>query len=447
MATPIYKTYFKDKKITIMGLGLLGRGINVAKFLAENGAILTVTDLKTADQLALSLKQLAKFSNIKYTLGEHKLEDFQKADLVIKAAGVPLDSIYITEAEKNNIPVEMDASLFAKLAPEGVTIVGITGTRGKSTTTHLIYAILQAAKKRAFLGGNVRGLATLPLLKKVKAGDVAVMELDSWQSQGFGDNHFSPPITVFTTFMHDHQNYYKNDMNQYFTDKANLYLFQKPGDILIVGSQAAPLIKKDPKRLGKLISPKLTEVKSWKLKMPGEHNLYNAALAREVGLVLGVPEKVIKKAVTGFPGLDGRLQLVREVKGIKYYNDTTATSPDGLFAALTAFPKAKGRIILLGGGNDANLDLSHYIKKVTPVVKKLILFKGTATEKILLQLPKKSKFEVVVVDSMVKAMIEAKAVSKKGDIVLLSPGAKSFGVFQNEYDRGDQFVKLVKKLK
>src|SRR3990167_8930853 len=170
-----YKDFFKGKKITLMGLGILGRGVNVAKFLAECGVELTITDLKAEDQLAPSLKKLSKFPKIKYVLGRHDLADFSGKDMVIKTAGAPLDSPYIAEAIKNNIPIEMDASLFAKmtaLSTSNVDMIGITGTRGKSTVTHLIYAILNEAfkktKRKVYLGGNVKGLATLPLLKKVK---------------------------------------------------------------------------------------------------------------------------------------------------------------------------------------------------------------------------------------------------------------------------------------
>jgi UDP-N-acetylmuramoylalanine--D-glutamate ligase len=182
-----YRKFFKGKKVTVMGLGLLGRGVGDAVFLAEAGAKLTITDLKPSTMLRPSLKKLRKYNKpakgragIKYVLGKHKLEDFRNEDMILKAAGVPLDSIYIKEAKKHKIPIEMDVSLFAKLAPE-VTVVGVTGTRGKSMTTALIYEILSsfakatagqgkpinkfwANKPSVFLGGNVRGVATLPLL-------------------------------------------------------------------------------------------------------------------------------------------------------------------------------------------------------------------------------------------------------------------------------------------
>ena len=236
------KEIFRNKKILIMGLGILGRGMNVARFLAESGAKLTITDLKTKEALAASLKKLKKFKNVKYVLGRHNLADFKNADMVIKAAGVPLDSVYIAEARKNNISVEMDASLFAKLA-KGITIIGVTGTRGKSTVTHLIYEILKNAGKKVFLGGNIKGIANLPLLKKIKPGDIVVMELDSWQLQGFGEAKISPHIAVFTTFLADHLDYYNGDMEKYFVDKANIYRFQNKNDWLIARPAVAKLIK------------------------------------------------------------------------------------------------------------------------------------------------------------------------------------------------------------
>ena len=138
-----WQNFFKGKKVTQMGLGLLGRGVGDADFLARYGAEVLVTDLKSEKELALSLKKLRKYSQIKFVLGGHKLEDFRNKDFILKAAGVPLNSHYIAEARKNKIPIEMDASLFFKLMPKGVTFIGITGTRGKTTTAYLIYEIIK----------------------------------------------------------------------------------------------------------------------------------------------------------------------------------------------------------------------------------------------------------------------------------------------------------------
>lgn len=434
-----YRAYFKGKKVTVMGLGLLGRGIGVIKFLADCGADILVTDLKTSEKLAPALKQLSKYKNITYVLGEHRLRDFKNKDLIIRAPNAPLNSPYLAEAKKNKIEIEQDASLFCKLAPSGVKIVGITGTRGKSTVTHLLYEILKDGKQKVYLGGNIRGLATLPLLKKVKAGDIVVLELDSWQLQSFGDNKISPQLALFTTFMVDHLNYYAGDMKRYLADKVNLFSSQTKDDILILGSQ----IKEKVKANGKVIKPKAKLTVGWRLKMPGVHNEYNAMLAVAAARELGVKDQVIKKVLANFTGLPGRLELIK--KG--YYNDTTATTPDAVMAAVHALKQYQGKIILIGGGTDKELDYTRYAQIVPKYLKGLILFKGTATDKILAALPKKLKFLVIVVDNMKEAFRQAQDLATRGDVVLLSPGAASFGIFKNEFDRGDQFNKLVKKFK
>ena len=445
-----HKTFFKGKKITMLGLGLLGRGVNVAKFLAEHGAEITITDLKSKEALEPSLKQLKKFKNIRYVLGKHELSDFKNCDMVIKSAGVPLDSPFIAEAKKNKIPVEMDASLFSRFTP--ATIVGVTGTRGKSTVTHLLEHILtRAYPKHVFVGGNVRGMATLPLLKKAKIGDIVILELDSWQLQGFGDAKLSPHVSVFTNFLPDHLNYYKGDMSKYFDDKANIFKYQKDDEVLIVGEQASKEIKSRFKGKIKsevLIAKKNIVPKNWKIKIPGEHNRANIACAILACQELDVPKDAIKKGVESFLGVPGRLELVRTVGGVKYYNDTTATTPDGNRVALLALSdKKKRNIILIAGGADKNLDYSEMAKLVHKTAKGLVLIEGAATEKLLSLIPKNTSYPVCIVDNMKEAVDTARDFARKGDTVLLSPGAASFGVFKNEFDRGDQFVKLVRKLK
>ena len=227
-----YRRAFKNKRITLLGLGLLGRGVGDAEFLAKCGAQVIVTDKKTETELAASVAKLKKYPNVTFRLGGHRKEDFEDCDMVLKAAGVPLDSPEIAAARAAGVPVTMSTALFAKYAiAAGAKIVGVTGTRGKTTVAHMIHHSLisafakASADRRAFLGGNVRGISTLSMLPDVRKGDVAVLELDSWQLQGFGDLKISPNISVFTNLMPDHQNYYK-DMDEYFTDKANIFRHQ-----------------------------------------------------------------------------------------------------------------------------------------------------------------------------------------------------------------------------
>jgi UDP-N-acetylmuramoylalanine--D-glutamate ligase len=448
-----YKTYFKNKKITIMGLGLLGRGLGYTKFLAECGAKLTVTDLKTKAELASSLKALSKYKNITFVLGKHRLEDFRNKDMVIKAAGVPLDSPHIQEAKKNKIPVEMDASFFATLAPE-VTVIGVTGTRGKTMTTTLIYEILKKneklLKQKVYIGGNIRGGATLPLLGKAKKGDIVVLELDSWQLQGFGDAKLSPQISVFTSFMPDHMNYYKDDLRKYFADKTAIFKYQKKGDTLVIRPEVKKLIPKGIK--SELIIAKAKDVEKYDFVTPGVHQRENLACAVQVAKLFKIPDVNIKKAVKNFKGVEGRLQYVKTVAGVKIYNDNNATTPEATVAGLEALSDKKkparlshsgGNIILIAGGADKGLNLEPLMKAVNMYCKDVVLLDGTGTQKLITKL----KAPYKVVSTLREAAELASGLAKRGDIVLFSPAFASFGMFTNEYDRNDQFMKLVRKLK
>jgi UDP-N-acetylmuramoylalanine--D-glutamate ligase len=434
--------YFRDKKITVMGLGLLGRGVGDAKFLAQCGAELIVTDLKSKEELADSVAQLEAFKNIMFVLGKHREEDFRNRDFILKAAGVPSDSPYIAEAKRNGIPVRMSADLFAEIAK--ISIVGITGTRGKSTVTHMIHAILKEAGKLVILGGNVRGVSTLSLLPEITSEHTAVLELDSWQCQGWGEAHMSPHIAVFTTFYPDHLNYYHDNLDTYLSDKAQIFLNQTEKDILILGKQCAPIIIEkyaDVIRSHTRVADELKLPDTWALAIPGMHNRYDAALALEAARSLGINDDISRKALESFKGVPGRLELVREVKGIKIYNDTTATTPEATTAALEALdPLRKQNIILIMGGADKGLEMTM---KLMPAIeahaKKVFYLAGTGTDKI------KGENDVVYT-SLKDAVDAAYAAAEKGDSLLLSPAFASFGMFKNEFDRGDQFNAIVEKL-
>lgn len=372
-----------------MGLGLLGRGLADVAFLAECGADLIVTDLKSAEDLAPTLKKLKRFKKIKYVLGEHRLEDFRNRDMILKSAGVPLDSPFIAEAIAQNIPVEMDESLFAKLAPD-VKLIGVTGTRGKTTTTMLIYEMLLSAKKklkwknRIFLGGNIRGVATLPFLKKVKAGDIMVLELSSWQLQGFGDAKISPHISVFTNFMDDHLNYYKNDRQAYWDDKAKIFSSQTGNDYLVAPREMLKNIQTKYLGLKSHFMVPISIPDSWKLKIKGEHNRKNAEMVFAVGEILNIDEKIIRETFEKFSGVEGRQELVAEIGGISIYNDTTSTTPDSLVVALQSLGGDKD-IVLIMGGADKNLDMQPVLDIIPKFTTTVVLLSGegtTGSEKI-----------------------------------------------------------------
>ena len=446
MMTPIPESivaHFKGKKITLMGLGLLGRGVGDAEFLAACGAELIVTDLKTAAELAPSIEQLRDFSNIIYRLGEHRLEDFENRDLIVRAPNTPLDSPFIARARERGTPVEMDASLFAKLSP--ATIVGITGTRGKSTVTHLIYEMARAAGKDPLLGGNERGVATLPFLTKTSKESIVILELDSWQLQGFEDARISPHVSVWTNFLPDHMNYYKGDMDRYFQDKAAIARFQKPEDYFITTQE---IKEKIASRFGVPQGMCTTDAAlpdDWDIALLGEHNRKNAAFARAAARFMGIADDIIKETVKTFSGLPGRLELLGEKNGIAFYDDGNSTTPEATIVALKALAPLGRPIILIAGGSDKELDFSKLVPEIEKNVKKLVLFNGKATDKIKALLS--ANFPCTIASSMDEAFATAIASATQGDTVLLSPGATSFGIFKNEYDRGDQFKAAFKALK
>lgn len=461
--------FFKNKKITVLGLGLHGGGVGIVKFLTNHGARVVVTDLKNKEQLATSLKKIEGLKNVEYALGQHRNEDFVKTDMVIKNPSVPWDSPHIKLALENKIPVEMDSSLFFKFCKN--PIIGVTGTKGKTTTASLIYEILKQGGKNPVKVGSGQ-VSVLDKLDELKKDSTVVFELSSWRLSALKKEKLSPHIAVITNIFRDHQNYYKS-MEDYIADKKNIFLFQKPGDFLIANDESEkikemyPEIKSQIMKFSPVFSgedksvfvqddaifvndgidvKKVIEVEN--IKIPGRHNLLNVMAAVGATYVFGVKVEDIRKAVAGFLGIPHRLEFVTNFKGVKYYNDTAATIPDAAIQSLDCFNEP---IVLIAGGSDKKLEFSSFGKEIAKKAKKVILLQGTATEKLLSEIKKTDNEnnlgEILVADSMEKAVELASQISKEGDVVLLSPGAASFGLFLNEFDRGDKFREAVKKLK
>jgi len=462
---------FKNKKITVMGLGLYkeGSGISATRFLLSRGAKVTVTDLKTKAELIDQIKRLGKLANqVRFVLGKHRESDFKNVDMIIKNPAIPRKSKYLEIARANNIPIETDISLFFKLVNRR-QIIGITGTRGKSTVTTLIYEILKQAKDNVIIGGNITK-SPLVQLNKMKKNGLAILELSSWLLESLEDAKLSPRIAVFTNIYPDHLNTYK-DIDDYAAAKENIFKWQINQDYVVLN-----LDNEFTKKMGSRVPSKrfwfsLKEFKNENgcflknkniyfrnngheekvlsvadIKMPGSHNIANVLAAVCVCKLYGLRSENIKKVVSVFYGVPNRLELLREIKDVKYYNDTTSTMPEASLVALQALKSSKKNIILIAGGADKGLDFTELVKEIEKTVKSLVLFKGTGTDRIL-KLLKTKKIDCAVANSMSEAIGLAKSFSKTGDIILLSPACASFGMFKNEFDRGDQFRSLVDKLK
>lgn len=436
------KTFF-GKKVLIMGLGRLGGGENVTRFFAEEGAQVTVTDLKSEEELSETLLRLKDLPVI-FILGGHRKEDFRNQDLVIRNPDVPKDSEFLNIARANKIPVEMDESLFLKLCP--LPAIGVTGTRGKTTTTILIGEMLKAAGYNTLIGGNLPGVATLSLLRQITPKTKLVLELSSWQLQGLDEDKISPHIAVITNIYPDHLNRYQN-FNDYIEDKKLIFKYQTEKDFLVLNRESEISRSFAFQSRSQVIWFKGEDwPKNWSLKIPGEHNLENAACAYTVGKILAIDEGIIKKAVTSFKGVPHRLEVIRKLKGVRYVNDSTSTMPEAGIAALRSFGKAP--IILIAGGNSKNLDLSEFTEEISKKAKAIVLLEGTATNNLESEIMGyKSRDKILGrFNNLKEAVLEAKAVAEKGDVILLSPGCTSFGMFKNEFDRGEQFKKIVLSL-
>lgn len=438
MRKELYDEFFKGKKVTVLGLGLLGRGVGDTQFLARHGAEILVTDKKGEQELANSLALLKEYPSITYHIGGHILEDFEGKDFILKAAGVPYDSEYILHAEREGIPVYMSAALVVELIKkhlENVTVVGITGTRGKSTTTELIAYILEQAGKRVHRGGNIRGVANLPLLEKIEEGDILVLELDSWQLQGFGDLKISPDIAVFTSFLDDHLNYYKGDKELYFEDKAKIFTHQS-SPCLIASSQAAEEIKK--RYLDQMMI--VPEVGIYHANIIGVHNDIAISLAVGAAVKVGIPKEEAVRHAESFKAVHGRLEKLGEFRGVTVYNDNNATTPDAVVAGIEAINKTHhAKPILIMGGADKNLDITALEHAVATQTKAYVLLAGTGTD--TLSLPKDHLHE-----RLEDCIQDAFTLAEPGDSILFSPGFASFSkYFNNEYERNDLFVQELQK--
>jgi UDP-N-acetylmuramoylalanine--D-glutamate ligase len=434
---------FADKKITVMGLGLLGRGLGDTLFLVRCGARVTVTDLKTAEQLAPSVKRLEGLP-VTLRLGKHDPTDFIDADMILRNADVPRSSPYLTMAEERGIPVEMDESLFCKHFRGRV--VGITGTRGKTTTTTLVHRILSATHQRAFLAGNIMGCATLPLLEQAGENDTVVLELSSWQLQGFHDARMSPDASVFTNIYPDHLNRY-NGMDDYIADKKAIFLYQKPGSFCVFNGEQPESIRLAEEAVAEKVFFRPEHIPAdWKTPLPGTHNRENVAAALCVTRKLGIPEEVIRAAVESFQGVEHRLQLVTKKRGVEFINDSTSTTPVAGCAALNALEGR--RIFLIAGGSDKRLDLTPFAEAAASRAHRIALLQGTATDTLreaIIHAGGASKIAGTF-DDLRAAVLALFEETRPEDVLLLSPACASFGMFQNEFHRGDCFISVVREI-
>ena len=336
---------FSHQPVTVMGLGHFGGGVGAARWLAEQEAEVTVTDLATAEQLARPLAELVDMTLAAVHLGGHCEEDFASATLVVVNPAVRLDNPFLQIAARNGARLTTEIELFIEACP--APIIAVTGSNGKSTTAAMIAAVLRADGRLVYLGGNIGG-SLLMDLPQIKSDDWVVLELSSFQLAHLGNSITMPHVAVITNFSPNHLNWHDTLAN-YRTAKQRLLSGQSSRDIAVLDNSLLETNDWSDCVTGRLLRPA-----DWAdlpaLHTPGEHNLRNAALAAAAARAAGCSQETIARGLGSFQTLPGRLQLVATVEHKHYYNDTTATTPESTIAAVQARSTAAARSIRNGSG-------------------------------------------------------------------------------------------------
>ena len=427
---------YRNKRVTVAGLGRFGGNIAAARWLVEQGARVIVTDRSPAEKLTDSIKQLEELP-IEWRLGEHRNEDFTSADCIVASPAIPPTNPYLAAARLAGVPIVTEIMLFIERCP--ATIIGVTGTKGKSTTTALLGQMLKT-QFTTFVGGNI-GRSLLPELKNIAKKDIVVLELSSFMLHYLREMKWSPPIAVMTMLATDHLDWHGTP-EAYITDKRVILEFQRPDDFAVLNEDCP--ISSAFVTNAKVIPFGTRGQKRFDLKIPGEHNQLNAQAAFTAAHLLGITWAAAQEAIQDFPGLPHRLALVHEANGVRYFDDSIATIPEAAVAALNAFPRKK--VIQIVGGYDKGLPFAAMCNELIERAKAVLCI-GATGEKIA-DILTESQFQDAAsthrCGDLTNAMKVAKQIAVSGDVVLLSTGCASYGQFTNFQERGDMFARLAK---
>ncbi|HQE44747.1 MAG TPA: UDP-N-acetylmuramoyl-L-alanine--D-glutamate ligase, partial [Phycisphaerae bacterium] len=369
---------YSGRRVVVMGLGHFGGGIAVTRWLVEQGAQVTITDSKSAADLAESLSRLDGLP-VRQRLGGHDPADLDGCELLVVSPAVPKDkSEFVREAVRRGIPLSSEMNLFIERCP-AKRVVGITGSAGKSTTTAMIGSILTTASEagalpRVWLGGNI-GHSLLGDLQTMSSEDLVVLELSSFQLEDLGALRWSPPIAVITNIQPNHLDRH-GTLEAYADAKMNLVRYQSADGVVFVHEGEDEVARRVTAvgagaRLRRVTFPQ--EFASH-LRLPGRHNRDNAAAAIAVARALGVADELIKRGIEAFTGLPHRLEFVAERDGVRYYNDSKSTTPESTRIALEAFDEP---VVMLVGGYDKKIPLDGISRQLAARAKLTICYGQT----------------------------------------------------------------------
>ena len=460
-------------------LGAARQGIALARWLSRHGSHVTLSDSRTADELASARASLAD-TNVEWAVGGHPLELLNHTDVLCLSGGVPLTLPIVVEAIKRGIPLSNDTQIFMEVVP--CKTIGITGSAGKTTTTTLVgeMANLDYGRRtvdranppptvhrpRSFVGGNI-GDPLINYVDDMKADDLAILELSSFQLEQMT---ISPNIAAILNITPNHLDRH-GTMDAYTNAKARILDFQTPQDTAILGHDDKGAWSLRNKVKGKLLTFSLHDLDEGlsgaylhdgllnlrdgnaylplilreKIQLRGDHNVANVLAAFTIGHAAGFKLDDMLEAVEEFRGVPHRLELVRELHGVRWYNDSIATAPERSMAAIHAFDEP---IVLLLGGRDKNLPWEDIASLIHQRVDHVVVF-GEAAEliqKAVSTVGGARSVDLHRVNDLKEAVLKAAEIASAGDVVLLSPGGTSYDAFKDFAERGEFFRKWVLEL-
>jgi UDP-N-acetylmuramoylalanine--D-glutamate ligase len=428
----------RNKRVAVAGLGHFGGQIAAARWLVEQGAKVLVTDLAPAEKLAESIEQLDGLP-IEFRLGEHRDEDFTCADLVVVTPAITPNNPFLQKAIAAGVPLTTEIRLFIERCP--AVILGVTGTKGKSTTTALLGEML-GSHFTTWVGGNI-GKSLLFDLPRMNHTDMVVLELSSFMLEYLRPMQWSPHVAVVTMLSVDHVKWH-GSVEAYIDAKKNIVRFQRPDDIAVLNGEdeASRAFAREAK--SRIVTYGGSR-RSLELRLlAGKHNQLNAQAALAAAEVVGVPFDAAQAAVLNFKGLPHRQELVHESNGIRWINDSIATIPEAAMAALESFPAR--RVIQIVGGADKGLSMTALCNALCARAKAVLCIgdTGPAVGNMMAEMPQALSVPVYQCGDLVTAVKMARTIAVSGDVVLLSTGYASFGLFTNFQERGEAFTRLAR---
>jgi len=484
------KQFFAGKNVLVMGLGRFGGGVDAAKFAYNTGGKVTITDLATSEQLSDSVGQLKEFPDIEYHLGSHDPADFKQADIIVVNPAVPPHNEFLKLAQEHNKFITSQINIFFELCP--APIIGITGANGKSTTAALAAHLLRDTKeerrekrderrlktengsqvssiehrassiKNVWLSGNIGNEPLLTIADQIRSDDLVVLELSSFQIEQLAQIQKGPHIALLTNLTPNHLDRYGTFAN-YCAAKENIFRFQKLDKnspaVSVFNAEdeiAAKWFEKYRRDAGRICVKFSVDDVSEEIRdsfpLPGRANLSNLAAALCLAKHFGVEDEQIRACLPAFKSLPHRLELVTEINGVKWYNDSKATTPQSAITAIEAFDQP---MIIIAGGYDKNIPFDEFGQKIAKKAKAAILLGQTAPKianAISNANPNKRGTRdegrgtnIKIVGSLAEAVNSARQHAGSGDVVLLSPACASYDMFDNFEQRGNEFCMLVRQ--